>query len=107
MTLYEKSLTIFKKKVKKKGEKIDQIEKTIEKLAKKPENLSSDIDDLEQYSRQNCLVLHSVYKSCDENTNEILTKTFSEELGVKIKEVDPDRSHRLGNPKRKMNKRKL
>ena len=91
----------------KKGEKIDELEKTIENLAKKTENLSSDIDDLEQYSRQNCLVLHSVYKSCDENTNEILTKTFSEELGVKIKEVDPDRNHRLGNPKRKMNKRKL
>ena len=94
----------LEKEIKKKDEKINQLEKTIENLAEKQKSLSSEIDDLEQYSRRNCLVLHGVNESNDENTNEIIIKTFSEELGVEIKEDDLDRSHRLGKPKRKDNK---
>ena len=37
----------------------------------------------------------------------IIIKTFSEELGVEIKEDDLDRSHRLGELKRKDNKPRL
>ena len=85
----------LEKEIKKKDEKISQLEKTIENLGEKQKNLLSDIDDLEQYSRRNCLVLHGVDESIDENTNEIL-KTFSEEIGFEIKENDLDRSHRLG-----------
>ena len=90
----------LEKEIKKKDEKINQLEKTIEKQ----KTLSSEIDGLEQYSRRNCLVLNDVNESNNENTNEILIKTFSEELGVEIKEDDLDRSHRLGKPKRKDNK---
>ena len=70
------------KEIKKKDKKINQLEKTIENLAEKQKSLSSEIDDLEQYSRRNCLVLHGVNERNDENTNEIIIKTFSEELGV-------------------------
>ena len=94
----------LEEEIKKKDEKISQLEKAIEDLVDKQKSLSSEIDDLEQYSRRNYLVLHSVNKSNDENTNEIIIKTFSEELGVEIKEDDLDRSHRLGKPKRKDNK---
>ena len=97
----------LEKEIKKKDEKINQLEKTIENLAEKQKSLSSEIDDLEQYSRRNCLVLHGVNESNDENTNEILIKTFSEELGVQIKEDDLDRDHRPGKPKRKDNKLRL
>ena len=50
------------------------------------------------------LGLHGVNESKDENTNKIIIKAFSEELGVEIKEDVLDRSHRLGKPKRKDNK---
>ena len=89
----------LEKEINKKDEKINQkkpLEKTTENLVEKQKSLLSDIDNLEQYSQQNCLVLHGVNKSNNENTNEILIKTFSEELGVKIKEDNLDRSHRLG-----------
>ena len=94
----------LEKEIKKKDGKINQLEKTIENLVEKQKTLSSEIDGLEQYSRRNCLVLNGVNESNNENTNEILIKTFSEELGVEIKEDDLDRSHRLGKPKRKDNK---
>ena len=90
----------LEKEIKKKDKKIYQLEKNIENLVEKPESLSSDIDNLEQYTRQNGLVLHGVNKSDNENTNEILIKPFSKELGVEIKEDDLGRSHRLGKPKR-------
>ena len=64
----------------KKDENINQLEKTIENLVEKHNRLSSVIDDLEQYSQRNCLVLHGVNESNNENTNEILIK-MSEELG--------------------------
>ena len=67
----------LEKEIKKKDEKINQLEKIIENLLEKHKSLSSDRDDLEQYSQRNCLVLHGVNKSNDENTNEILIKTFS------------------------------
>ena len=92
------------KEIKKTDKKINQLEKTIENLAEKQKSLSSEIDDLEQYSRRNCLILHGVDESNDENTNEILIKPFSEELGVEIKEDDLGRSHRLGEPKIKDDK---
>ena len=94
----------LEKEIKKKDEKINQLEKTTENLAEKQESLSSEIGNLEQYSRRNCLVLHGVNESNDENTNEIIIKTFSEELGVEITEDDLDRSHRLEKPKRKDSK---
>ena len=94
----------FEKNITKKYEEINQLEKTIENLIEKHKSLLSDIENLERCSRRNCLVLHGVNENNDENTNEILIKTFCEELGVTIKEYDLDRSHRLGKPKRKDNK---
>ena len=73
----------LEKEIKKKNEKVNQLEKIIESLVKQ----------------------HGVDESNDENTNEILVKPFSEELvGVEVKEDDPHRSHRLGKPKIKDNK---
>ena len=92
------------KEIKEKDKKINQLEKTIENLVDKQKIVSSKIDNLDKYSRRNCLVLHGVNESNGENTNEIIIKTFSEELRVKIKDDDIDRSHRLGKPKRKDNK---
>ena len=50
------------------------------------------MEDLEQYSRRNFLVLHGVNKSSNKNIIKILIKTFSEELSVEIKEDDLERS---------------
>ena len=94
----------LEKEIKKKDEKINQLEKNFENLVEKHKSHSSEIDDLEQYSWRNCLVLHGFNESNDGNTNEIIIKTFSKELGVKIKEDDLTRSHRLGKSKRKDNK---
>ena len=91
----------LEKNIKKKDATIiNQLEKTIENWVEKQKILSYDIDDLEQYWRRNCLVFHSVNESNDENISEVLIETFSEELGVQIKEGDIGRSNRMGKPRR-------
>ena len=78
------------------------MEETTDILTKK--NLMSDVDDLEQYSRRNCLLLYGVQENENENANDIVLKTMSEELDIEIKENDSDRTHRIGNRNRRHGK---
>lgn len=57
------------------------------------------IDELEQYSRRNCLLLHGVPESDKEDTDALFRSTVAEHLGTDVKVRDIDRTHRLG-PKR-------
>ena len=86
---------------KKKNAKIKELEETIDILTEKNKSLTSDVDELEQYSRRNCLLLHGVQENKSENTNDIVLKTMSEELDIEIKENGLDRTDRIGNRNRK------
>ena len=57
-------------------------------------------DDLEQRSRNTCLLLHGVVEAEGENTDDIILKVINEDLGLMNITIDDiQRSHRLG-PKR-------
>lgn len=58
--------------------------------------LQDDIDNLEQYSRRNCLLIHGVKEKKDENTNHQSLKVFRDNLKLDIQSSDLDRSHRIG-----------
>ena len=57
------------------------------------------MDELQQYSRSNCFLLHGVRESEGENTNNAIMKTMKEEMDIDIHEKDLDRAHHVGNPK--------
>ena len=57
------------------------------------------INELEQYSRRNCLLLHGVPESDKEDTDALFRSTVAEHLGTDVKVRDINRTHRLG-PKR-------
>ena len=78
---------------KKKNEKIKELEETTDILAEKNKSLTSDVDELEQYSRRNCLLMHGVQENEDENTVDV--------VDIDIKENDLDRTHWIGNRNRK------
>ena len=61
--------------------------------------LKSKIDDQEQRSRNMCLLVHGIDEKDDEDTDDIVVKLVTDDLGVEISEYDIVRSHRLG-PKR-------
>ena len=90
--------------IKNKDEKIQLLQNRVEILEEEKESLGKEIDDLEQYSRRNCLVLHDVVETNAECTADIIIKTSAEELGIDVKQEDLDRRHRLGRVKRNENK---
>ena len=83
------------------------MENRIEILEDEKESQGKEIDDLEQYSGRNCLLLHGVVETNAECTNDIIIiiiQTCAEELGIDVKQEYLERSHRLGKVKRNGNK---
>ena len=60
------------------------------------------IDSLEQYGRRNCVLIHGVPETKDENTDTLAIDTINEHLKIPLKARDLDRTHRIG--KRKVDK---
>ena len=63
------------------------------------ESLRGCLDRQEQYSRRNCLLIHGLPESKNENTDELVIDTTKEKMGEEIEKNEIDRSHRLGAPK--------
>ena len=80
----------------KKNKKISEVEKKVNSLESK---LGDSVDELEQYSRRNCLLLHGVRELEGENKNDIIMKTMKEEIDIDIRQQDLDQKHRFGNTK--------
>ena len=99
-----KKIDELETEIKNKDEKIQLLENRVEILEEEKESQGKEIDDLEQYSRRNCLLLHGVVETNAECTDDIIIKTCAEELGVDVMQEDLDRSHRLGKVKRNDNK---
>ena len=74
----------WERKQNKKNEKIKELEETTDILTEKNKSLTSGVDELEQYSRRNCLLLHDVQENENENIDDIVLKTMSEELDIEI-----------------------
>lgn len=59
--------------------------------------INQKVDDLEQYSRRNCLLIHGVPETVsNENSVEVVLKVFEEKLGERLNLSEIDRAHRLG-----------
>ena len=79
-------------------------------------NLLNKIDELEQHSRRNCLLVNGIKEvdppsenvseetsevSTQESTNIVMLLLFSEKLGVNVHIKDIDCTHRIGRQKQK------
>jgi len=64
---------------------------------KRMEKLERKIEQMEQYSRRNCLLLHGIHENDDhQKSTDTITKDFIwDQFGVEIFDNDIDRSHRL------------
>ena len=67
-------------------------------MPKQVDSLSSQVDKQEQYSRRNCLLLHSIPENKNEKTDDLCLATTNEHLELAITEVDIKRTHRIGKP---------
>jgi predicted nucleotide-binding protein (sugar kinase/HSP70/actin superfamily) len=65
-------------------------------LATKISAMEAKLDEHEQYSRRNCLLIHGIPEKSKEKTNQIALNTFAEHLELSLTDEDIDRTHRLG-----------
>ena len=77
--------------VAKKDEEIAALKEEIGKL-------SEQINDLEQYSRRQCLNFSGIPEQHNENTDKLIIE-IAKSAGVNVKPDDIDVSHRIGKPK--------
>ena len=70
------------------------LKSTIHQIEQKLSNLGDKLNDLEQYGRRDCVEIHGIPFSQDEDTNDIVIKV-GELIGVTIEEDDISVSHRL------------
>ena len=68
-------------------------------MNKKVENLETEIDKHEQYSRRNCLLVHGIVETDDEVTDDLVIETVSTKINIEISPADLDRTHRIGKKK--------
>ena len=57
-----------------------------------------------QYSRRNCLLLHSIAEGERENTDDLVLETLNEKVHVDLTLSDLDRTYRIGQKKASSNK---
>ena len=86
----------YQKDKKEKEEKINNLEKKVSEMSSKIENLNKSIDDQEQYSRRNCLLIHGISESDGENTDDIVINTVQDNMKITVSINDIDRTHRIG-----------
>ena len=67
----------MEKENKKKDEKISKLEQRIKDLESENKGFSASIDELEQYSRRKCLLLHGIKEESKEDTGDVAIKSLS------------------------------
>ena len=113
----EKQLFDLAKFVKFMTSKFDEVEKDQKETEKIINNLKGEVSSpseklgkmeksaQQQYSRRNCLLLHGIEETKDEDTDDIVLEVFNNDMDLNISKTALDRSHRIGNPKSKKTSR--
>ena len=87
----------YEKDRKAKNELIMKLQMQVKELTDKVSNLFVQVDEQEQYSRRNCLLIHGVEENQNEDTDILSINIINEHLGLDIQPSDIDRTHRIGN----------
>ena len=85
--------------IKEKGKRQPKLKSEVSDLNTSVKNLGNQLDRQEQYSRRNCILIHGITETQDENTDDISLGTINEYLELEPTEKEPDGTHRIGNPK--------
>ena len=107
---FEKKMDEFLRQIEIHSGQIHDIEVSMEKTSTEMKNMqakiasledkceysSNHLNQLEQYSRRNCLRVFGIEEHPNENTNVAVMDLTSKYLGFKLNPSDIDRSHRIG-----------
>ena len=78
---------------------IKNLKEEVTYLRGKVDDITAETDRQEQYSRRNCLLIHGLPESKNENTDLLAMEVIETKMDIKITDNDIDRTHRIGKPK--------
>ena len=78
---------------------IKDLREEVSFLKNEHEQLKSDVENQEEYSRRNCLVVHGIPEEQGEGTDSIVLNAINEHLEEELTEDDIEHTHRIGKPK--------
>ena len=73
----------------------EKLKKACEKMKENTKIQEEKLEELSQYSRRNCLLIHGIKKEKNESTNEVVKDFFGKYLKININDYDVDRTQRL------------
>ena len=76
--------------------RITQLEQQNADLHRKVQTAMSEVDNLQQYSRCNCLLFHGITESSNEGMDQLVIDKCNEKLNLSITRDMLERMHRLG-----------
>ncbi|KAJ8880620.1 hypothetical protein PR048_017090 [Dryococelus australis] len=77
---------------------LDIIRKELQAVSDSVLRQEERIDELEQYSRRNCLLFHGFAEKPGENVTDAVLKIIKETLNINIEQSAIDCAHRIGKP---------
>ena len=78
---------------------IKDLKEEVTYLREKVDDITAETDRQEQYSRRNCLLIHGLPESKNENTDHLAMEAIETKMNIKITDNDIDRTHRIRKPK--------
>ena len=78
---------------------IKDLREQISSLKNEHEQLKSDVENQEQYTRRNFLLVHGIPEERGESTDSVVLNAINEHLEEGLTEADIELTHRVGKPK--------
>ena len=75
---------------------INDLQGKLSEMSNEIEVLKNSLDQQQQYSRRNCVLIHGIPEEKGEDTDEQVLKIIREELGGEVEKSDLYRTHRIG-----------
>ena len=80
-----------------------KLNEKVSALTERSKVLKESIDQQGQYSCQNCLLIHDVEENSNEDTDKLVLN-INNDLEINLMEEAIDRTHHIGDPKKKKKK---
>ena len=88
----------YERERRERGKIINELKSEVSDLNNSVKNLENQLYRQELYSHRNCILIHGITETQDENTG-ISLGTINEHSEIKLTEKELDRTHMIGNPK--------
>ena len=94
----------YEKEREEKNETIRKFNEEISALTERSKFVKESIDQQGQYFRRNCLLIHDVEENRNQGTDKLVLNILNNDLEINFVEAATDRTHRIGDPKKKKKK---